>query len=185
MERARVADAHANDWQQLMSHVLLLDTNVWSHLVLSDEKKSSTVTAQLVALRVKYPGAVVATSGICVAECMVAARRLTDADSQATAEAEFKLEFNRPSVSVVDVTPQILDTAASMRAEVLQRSAAAGGIPAGPDGGKLKLPDAIIAATCLHFSPAAILVTENLRDFQYVEGGVVKTVSGLVLEAVG
>ncbi len=51
-----------------MSHVLLLDTNVWSHLVLSDAAKRQSVQASLTALREKYPDAALATSGVCVAE---------------------------------------------------------------------------------------------------------------------
>lgn len=168
-----------------MSHVLLLDTNVWSHLVLGDSAKSGTVKAQLVALRLKYPGAAMATSGICVAECLVAARRLPDLAERTLAEAAFQLEFNRASLMVIDVSPAILDMAASMRAEALRRAIAAGGIPAGVDGGKLKLPDAIIAATCLDFDPVAILVTENIGDFQYIENGVIKTVYELTVETIG
>ena len=168
-----------------MSHVLLLDTNVWSHLVLGDAAKSGTVKAQLAALRLKYPGAAMATSGICVAECMVAARRLPDMEERALAEAAFQLEFSKASLMVVDVTPPILDMAANMRAEALRRAAAAGSTAAGANGGKLKLPDAVIAATCMDFAPVAILVTENIADFQFVEAGVTKTVSGLTIEAVG
>lgn len=168
-----------------MSHVLLLDTNVWSHLVLGDSAKSGTVKAQLAALRLKYPGAAMATSGICIAECMVAARRLPGMEERALAEAAFQLEFSKASLMVVDVTPPILDMAANMRAEALRRAAAAGSTAAGANGGKLKLPDAVIAATCMDFNPVAILVTENMGDFQYVEDGVIKTVSGLTVEAVG
>jgi predicted nucleic acid-binding protein len=168
-----------------MSHVLLLDTNVWSHLVLGDAAKSGKIKAQLAALRLKYPGSAMATSGICIAECMVAARRLLDLNARMAAEAAFQREFDRENLMVVDVTPPILDKAASLRAEALRRAAAIGGAPAGPDGGKLKLPDAVIAATCMDFDPAAILVTENVGDFQYIENGLVKTVSGLTVEAVG
>lgn len=168
-----------------MSHVLLLDTNVWSHLVLGNSAKSGTVKAQLSALRLNYPGSAIATSGICVAECMVAARRLPDPAERTLAEAAFQLEFSRASLMVIDVSPPILDTAASLRAEALRRAIAVGGTPAGVDGGKLKLPDAIIAATCLDFNPVAVLVTENIGDFQYIENGAVKTVSGLTVEPVG
>lgn len=168
-----------------MSHVLLLDTNVWSHLVLGDAAKSGSVKAQLAALRLKYPGAAMATSGICVAECMVAARRLPSLAERTLAESAFQLEFNNASLMVIDVSPAILDMAASMRAEALRRAIAAGGVAAGVDGGKLKLPDAIIAATCMDFDPVAILVTENIGDFQFLENGVSKTVSGLTVEAVG
>lgn len=168
-----------------MSHVLLFDTNVWSHLVLGDAAKSGKVRAQLAALRMKYPGAAMATSGICIAECMVAARRLPDLNVRMAAEAAFQLEFDRENLMVVDVTPQILDKAASLRAEALRRAAALGGAPAGPNGGKLKLPDAVIAATCVDFDPVAILVTENVGDFQYIENGLVQTVFSLTVEVVG
>lgn len=43
MERARQAIAR----RQSMSHVLLLDSNVWSHLILGDAEKQEKVKAQL------------------------------------------------------------------------------------------------------------------------------------------
>lgn len=168
-----------------MSHVLLLDTNVWSHLLFGDQAKSAAVRAQLATLRLKYPGAAVATSGICIAECMVAARRVPGLAERTLIEAAYMLEFSKASLMVVEVTAPILDKAASLRAEALRRASAAGGTPASADGGKLKLPDAIIAATCMDFNPVAILVTENIGDFQYIENGIFKTVSGLTVEKVG
>jgi predicted nucleic acid-binding protein len=168
-----------------MSHVLLLDTNVWSHLILSDEAKRSKVQADLDALLQKYPGAARATSGICVAECMVAARRIADPAARAAAEAAFQAEFDNPNLIVVDVSPSLLDKASTLRAEALRRSAATGGTAAGADGGKLKLPDAVIAASCLDFDPPAILVTENVSDFRYIEGSQSRTVADLVVELVG
>ena len=168
-----------------MSHVLLLDTNVWSHLILGSELKRLKVQADLNALLVKYPGAARATSRICVAECLVAARRLLDPAERAAAEAAFNAEFESPQLIVVEVTPEVADIAAGLRAESLRRAAAQGGIAAGADGGKLKLPDALIAASCLDFNPSAVLVTENVGDFVYVENGVEKTVAGLNVERVG
>lgn len=168
-----------------MSHVLLLDTNVWSHLILGDAARQDKVTTQLAALRLKYPGAARATSGMCVAECLVAARRLPDAADAAHFEALFWAEFNSADVTVVAVTPQVLDHAAALRADRLKLAARRGSQPAGPDGGTLLLPDAIIAASCFDFDPPAILVTENDSDFRYVEEGVQKTVAGLVVERVG
>ena len=53
-----------------MSHVLLLDTNVWSHLILGEENKRQKVQADLDALLLKYPGAARATSRICVADAL-------------------------------------------------------------------------------------------------------------------
>ena len=50
---------------------------------------------------------------------------------------------------------------------------------------RIKLPDAIIAASCLDFTPPAILVTENDLDFRYEENGIQKIVAGLVVERVG
>lgn len=169
-----------------MSHVLLLDTNVWSHLVLSDVAKRASVQAALAALQAKYPDASFATSRICVAECMVAARRYQDAAQRQLAEDAFRLFFDDPNVIVVDVTDVVLDQAATLRAEALRRAAAGGGTPANPDGGKLKLPDAVVAASCLDFDPPAVLVTENVRDFRYTDGlGQVQCVAGLVVECVG
>lgn len=168
-----------------MSHALLLDTNVWSHLVLGQEDKRVKVQADLAALLLKYPGATRATSRICVAECLVAARRLLDPAERAVAEAGFMAEFDNPQLIIVEVTEAIADMAAATRAQVLRRAAVPGGIVAGADGGRLKLPDAFIAASCLDFDPPAILVTENVGDFFYTEDGAKKTVAGLVVEKVG
>ncbi|MDO9400247.1 MAG: PIN domain-containing protein [Polaromonas sp.] len=169
-----------------MSHVLLLDTNVWSHLILGEENKRQKVQADLDALLLKYPGAARATSRICVAECLVAARRLLDPAERAAAEAAFAAEFDNPQLIIVEVSKEVADVAATQRAEILRRVAAvAGGAPAGPDGGRLKLPDAFIAASCLDFNPPAILVTENEVDFRYVEDGIQKTVAGLIVEKIG
>ena len=168
-----------------MNPVLLLDTNVWSHLILGDAAKQDKVITQLAALRLKYPGAARATSGICIAECLVAARRLPDAADAARFEALFWTELNSADVTVVAVTPQVLDHAAALRADRLKLAARGGSQPAGPDGGKLSMPDAIIAASCFDFDPPAILVTENDSDFRYVEEGIQKTVAGLVVERVG
>lgn len=168
-----------------MSHVLLLDSNVWSHLILGDLPMRKKVAAQLAALRQKYPGAVIATSGICVAECLVAVRRLPDAGAAQQFEALFQAQFAAPGVTIVAVTAQVLDRAAQLRANRLKLAALQGSQPAGPNGGKLLLPDAIIAASCLDFQPPAILVTENEADFIYSEGGAQKTVADLVIERVG
>ena len=168
-----------------MSHVLLLDTNVWSHLVLGGEEKRVKVQADLDALLVKYPGAARATSRICVAECLVAARRLLDPAERATVEEWFAAEFDNPLLIIVEVTEVIADLAATTRAEVLRRAAVPGGVAAGPDGGRLKLPDAFVAASCLDFDPPAILLTENVDDFRYTEDGIRKTIAGLVVEKVG
>ena len=99
-----------------MTHVLLLDSNVWSHLILGDAPKREKMKAQLAALRVKYPGAVKAASGICVAECLVAVRRLADKASALQFEALLQTEFSSPDLIVVEVTQQVLDNAASLRA---------------------------------------------------------------------
>lgn len=169
-----------------MSAVLLLDTNIWSHLVLSDGAKRAAVRQQLAALHAKYPGAALATSALCVAECLVAARRLPDVAERALAEAAFQRFFGDPSVVVVDVSQPLLDRAATLRADALRLAALARGQPAGPDGGKLRLPDAVVAATCLAFAPPAVLVTENTRDFTVLDAqGQRHTVAGLVLERVG
>lgn len=168
-----------------MSHVLLLDTNIWSHLVLGEESKRVKVQADLDALLLKYPGAARATSRICVAECLVAARRLLDSTERAVAEAAFFAEFDNPQLVIVELSGKIADVAAAHRAEILRRAAIAGGVPAGADGGRLKLPDAFIAASCLDFNPAAILVTENDADFRYIEGGIQKTVADLIVERIG
>lgn len=169
-----------------MSHVLLLDTNVWSHLVLSDLAKRQSVQAALAQLQAKYPEATLATSGVCVAECLVAARRHLDEAQRQLAEDAFRSFFDDPHVVVVEVTEPVLDKAAALRAETLRRAALAGGARAGADGGKLKLPDAVVAASCLDFAPPAVLVTENVSDFRYIdEMGQLLTVAGLVLESVG
>lgn len=168
-----------------MSHVLLLDTNVWSHLILSDDAKRTKVQADLDDLLRKYPGSARATSGICIAECLVAARRIADPAVRAVAEAAFQAEFNNPNLMVVAVSESLLDKAATLRAEALRRSAVLSAVAAGADGGKLKLPDAVIAASCLDFAPPAILVTENVADFCYLKEGQTRTVADLVVEQVG
>jgi predicted nucleic acid-binding protein len=168
-----------------MSHVLLLDTNVWSHLILGEENKCLKVQADLAALLTKYPDAARATSRICVAECLVAARRLLDPVERTAAEAAFMAEFDSSQLIIVEVTKEVADQAAGLRAEALRRVAVPGGVPAGLDGGKLKLPDAVIAASCLDFNPPAILVTENTGDFVYFEGGIQKTIAGIIVERVG
>lgn len=168
-----------------MSHVLLLDTNVWSHLVLSDPAKRQSVQAALAHLQTKYPEATLATSGVCVAECLVAARRHLEEAQRQLAEDAFRSFFDDPQVIVVEVTETVLDKAAALRAETLRRAAAAGGAPAGADGGKLKLPDAVVAASCLDFDPPAVLVTENVGDFLFRDGaGQLHSVAGLVVESV-
>ena len=164
-----------------MPQVLLIDSNVWSHLVLGDAAKQAKVRADLNALLTKYPFAIRATSGICVAECMVGARRLTDPALVVVAEAAFNEIFKDSLLIVVDVSKAVLDRAATLRAQALHRAAAAGGPAAGQAGGKLKLPDAVIAASCLDFDPPAVLVTENDADFRYLENGQSLTVAGLVV----
>lgn len=168
-----------------MSHVLLLDTNVWSHLILSDPAKRQKVQADLAALLSKYPGATRATSRICVGECLVAARRLPSLELRASAEQDLMAYFDNPELIIVEVNAQITSQAASWRAESLLRAAAHGGPPVNADGGKLKLPDALIAASCLDFSPPAILVTENVSDFEFMQNQTRQTVGNLVIEAVG
>ena len=120
-----------------------------------------------------------------MAECLVAVRRLADKASALQFEALLQTEFSSPDLIVVEVTQQVLDKAATLRASRLQLSARRGSQRAGPDGGKLLLPDAIIAASCLDFNPPAILVTENDVDFRYEEDGIQKTVAGLIVERVG
>lgn len=167
-----------------MGHVLLLDSNVWSHLILSDIPKREKLLSQLVELRQKYPGAVIATSGICVAECLVAARRLADVSEALQVEAMFKSQFEAPGVVVVPVNEQVLDRASSLRAQRLKLAASRGSQSAGMKGGRLQLPDAIVAASCLDFKPTAVLVTENVADFRYIEDGIQRTVAGLIVEQV-
>ncbi len=168
-----------------MSDVLLLDTNVWSHLILSDVGKRQKVQADLDALLRQYPGAARATSRICVAECLVAARRLTDPVERAAAEAAFAAEFANPNLMIVEISASVADKAATLRAEAVRRAVVNGGMPAGENGGKLKLPDAMIAASCLDFDPPAILVTENVGDFVFTENGVQKTIAEIIVERIG
>jgi predicted nucleic acid-binding protein len=154
-------------------------------LILGDLPMREKVTAQLVALRLKYPGAVIATSGVCVAECLVAVRRLLETSAAQEFETLFQAQFADPGVVIVAVSAQVLDRAASLRAHRLKLAARRGSQMAGADGGKLLLPDAIIAASCLAFNSPAILVTENVADFLYVEEGIQKTVAELVIERIG
>ena len=114
----------------------------------------------------------------------MAARRIPDETERNAVEAAFQAEFANPELMVVEVSQGLLDKAARLRAEALRRSAAAGGTAAGADGGKLKLPDAVVAASCLDFDPPAILVTENDKDFRYQQDGQSFTVAGLIVERV-
>lgn len=114
-----------------MLQVLLLDSNVWSHLILSEAPKREKLVGQLAELRQKYPRAVIATSGICVAECLVAARRLADGEQALKFEALFKAQFEAPGVVVVPVTEQVLDRASSLHAQRLKLAALQGSQSAG------------------------------------------------------
>ena len=168
-----------------MTQVLLIDSNVWSHLVLGDAARQAKVRGDLEALTQKYSQAARATSSICVAECLVAARRLTDPQARAAAEVAFGEVFGDPLLMVVEVNDAVLDRAATLRAEALRLAASVGSQTASAGGGKLKLPDAIIAASCLEFDPPAVLLTENDKDFRYLENGQNLTVAGLIVERVG
>jgi predicted nucleic acid-binding protein len=165
-----------------MTQVLLFDTNVWSHLVMANKENSLRVKEQLEQLRSKYPYAIIATSGMCVAECLVGARSLLEAQKRDQAEEQYQSLFTELSLNLVAVNADVLDKAAYLRAESVQRAKTK---PV-EKGGKLKLPDAIVAASCLTFDPPAILVTENDKDFRYLnDQGVSCTVADLVVEKIG
>lgn len=164
---------------------LLLDSNAWSHLILGTSAMQSRVRSQMTELNSKYPGAAMVTSAICVAECLVAARRKADSAQGEQAEAAFRAVFESGDVEVVPVTNQVLNRAATLRVNRLKLVASRGSQMAKADGGKLLLPDAIIAASCLEFDPPAILVTQNVGDFHYLEEGISKTVANLVVEMIG
>jgi len=164
---------------------LLIDSNVWSHVVLGSTAMQVKVRAQMALLHGKYPGTRMVTSAMCVAECLIAARRLADPLLAQRAEVAFRIEFDSGDVEIVPVTDQVLDRAATLRANRLKLAASRGSQVAGADGGRLLLPDAAIAASCLEFNPPAILVTENDGDFRYLEDGVQKTVADLVIERIG
>jgi predicted nucleic acid-binding protein len=174
-----------------MSRVLLFDTNVWSHLLLGAPDKQASVRARLRELGQLYPEATRATSRICIAEALVAVRRLPDIQAASQAEIALQATFRNPNLITVEITDvvagqdvQVVDLAASLRGEILRAVALRGTAVAGPDGGRLKLPDAIVAASCFAFSPPAVLVTENVNDFRIVgANGIVSTVAGLSVEA--
>lgn len=175
-----------------MSRVLLWDTNVWSHLLLGAPEKRAQVQARLRELAAVYPGAGRATSRICIAEALVAARRLADPQAASDAEAALRVEFDNPNLIVVELTDsvagsgrQVADVAATLRAQALIAAATRRGTqPASADGGKLKLPDAFIAASCLVFAPPAVLLTENTADFMQVAAdGSSQPIAGLTVEA--
>ncbi len=169
-----------------MSRVLLLDSNVFSHLVLGSPAKRTAVQAGLTALLHGHPGALQATSGLCVAECLVAARRILDDTARNAAERAFTSLFEAPGLQVVPVSAAVLDRAACLRAQALRRAAGATQPGASANGGRLKLPDAIIAASCLAFDPPAVLVTENDSDFGWTDAqGVRVRVGGLEVVKVG
>ena len=148
--------------------------------MLGSPAKRAAVQAVLAALLHTHPGALQATSGLCVAECMVAARRILDDPARDAAERAFTSLFEAPGLQVVAVTAAVLDHAASLRAQALRRAACATQPGASANGGRLRLPDAIIAASCLVFNPPAVLVTENESDFGWTDAqGVRVQVGGL------
>lgn len=169
-----------------MSRVLLCDTNVWSHLVLGVPTVRARVQARLAEILVAHPQAVLATSRLCIAEALVAARRLADVSAARSAEDALQAEFRNPNLLVIEVSERVLDRAASLRAQALQRARTDGGPEAGPDGGRLKLPDAVVLASCLEFDPPAQLVTQNLRDFTFQDAAGQRhpVVDGLQIEAI-
>ena len=124
-------------------------------------------------------------SEISKAECWVAARRLADSSERAKCEASFMQIFSSSQLVTIPVSAAVLNNAASLRGDLLRLAARAGAPPASADGGKLKLIDAIIAASCLEFDVPAVLVTENDKDFRYLETGVAKTIAGLTVERIG
>ena len=104
----------------------------------------------------------------------------------------FLEEFKRPGLRVVELTGKVFgtevdvyDRAAEMRASMILRTRRlAPHATVSDDGGKLKLPDALVAASCFHFSPPAVLFTKNAKDFQIVgESGQPVALPGLVVEA--
>lgn len=174
-----------------MPAVLLFDTNIWSDLLLGDQAEQQRVRQRIVALRDTYGDFTLATSRLCVVEALVAAR-LSQAEEERTHDEQcLWSEFRRPGLVVVELTDKVFgetieigDRAASLRAEMIRRTrvlAPASGITA--NGGKLKLPDAIVAASCLHFSPPAVLFTKNRKDFEVADGnGGRVALAGLVVE---
>jgi hypothetical protein len=169
-----------------MSEVLLLDTNVWSHLVLSDLAKRQSVPNGFASIAPEVPrcqsGHQRPVRGRVLGGRPPAPQTRPSANGPKMRSGFF---FEDPHVIVVEVTAAVLDTAAALRAEALRRAAAVGGTPAGTDGGKLKLPDAVVAASCLDFDPPAVLVTENTRDFCYTSTqGQIQSVANLVIEPI-
>lgn len=166
--------------------MLLLDSNVFSHLVLGSAAKRAAVQDGLAELLRSHVGAQRATSGLCVAECLVAARRIGDPVARDAAERAFNALFRAPDLHVVPVSAEVLDRAAALRAGALRRAAMTGTTSATDNGGRLKLPDAIVAASCLAFDPPALLVTENESDFTWVDDqGSRVHVGGLEVARVG
>lgn len=175
-----------------MPAVLLFDTNIWSDLLLGDEAEQRRVRQRLTVLRAAYGDYARATSRICVLEALVAARLAPTGEDRDRDERRLRSEFGHPGLVVVELTDKVFgetvdvgDHAASLRAEMIRRTRAlapASGITA--DGGRLKLPDAIVAASCLHFSPPAVLFTKNRKDFEVADGlGGRLALGGLVVES--
>ena len=174
-----------------MPAVLLFDTNIWSDLLLGDETEQLRVRQRIAALRNTYGDFALATSRLCIVESLVAARLALTEEERTRDVQRLWTEFGQPGLVVVEVTDKVFgetvdigDRAASLRAEMIRRTrvlAPASGITA--NGGRLKLPDAIVAASCLHFSPPAVLFTKNRKDFEVADGkGGRVTLAGLVVE---
>ena len=177
-----------------MPAVLLFDTNIWSDLVLGSEAERQHVQRRLAELRAVHGSFAMATSRICVAEALVAARTREAQQDRERAEGRLREEFDRPGLRVVELTDKIFgtevhvsDRAAGLRADMIRRTRRlAPHAEISEDGGKLKLPDALIAASCFCFSPPAVLFTKNARDFQVVdEKGAKAALPGLVVESLG
>ena len=174
-----------------MPAVLLFDTNIWSDLLLGNADEQQRVRQRLGVLRGNYGDFALATSRLCIVEALVAARLASTEEGRARDEKRLWSEFRHPGLVVVELTDKVFgesvdigDRAASLRAEMIRRTKAlapTSGITA--DGGKLKLPDAIVAASCLHFSPPAVLFTKNRKDFEVADGrGGRVALAGLVVE---
>lgn len=163
-----------------MTPVFLIDTNVWSGLVVGNSDEQRQVQLGLRRLRQTYSGATWATSELCVAECKVYARQQKDNAVASALESRFHELFTTMGTMLVPVSSRVLDRAASLRAERNRR--VKGSQMPSPKGGKFGMPDAIVAASCFEFNPIAVLVTQNVADFHYHAEGQSVTVGDLVVE---
>ena len=134
--------------------MLLLDTCILIYSIEGDPATQALVKARVAQLQRRH-GAQLAISRVTLAECLVGAFKSPDT----LLEAMYR-ECGK-AMQVVEMSESVMERAARMRANAIRQ---------------LKMPDAIIAASCFEFEPKGVLVTRNVRDFDHIAGLVVEAI---------